>query len=666
VCGLGSLAAPGFAFASELTISNLSPDSYFSPNGDGQEDTATVSYDLSGPASVSIVIRNSKSKIVRAVQSSVAESEGYNSFSWNGREEGGTPAPNGVYTYTISAENAAKETATANGRIGVERGLPGTVAKPTPESAITGTTNFVFTPATGADVTAVTFYGRCPYYPYTCSLGTALGPEASGTFVVSSEVKGLSSGANEITAYVYFTDAFGQEHVYAVQPVPVTVAYPEEISSLSPNRYFYPNGSGEEETASVGYGLSTAAKVTVVLRNSSNKLVKTLLTEVEQGPGGGSFTWDGTEEGGGPAPNGAYTYSITAAGAYGPPATDSGEIGLDRNLPGHVTKPKSGATITGTESFVFTPTSGEDVTETSFYGRCPYYPGTCFLGDSFTPEANGTFVVSSEVETLTSGANEILTYVDFTDPFGQEHSYSAPTLPVTVAYPEKISELSPDRYFYPNGSGQEETASVDYSLSTAAKVTVVLRNSSKKAVKTLLKEVEQGPGGGDFTWDGTEEGGKAVPAGVYTYTITAEGADGPPATATGRIGLDRNLPGTVTEPTSDATLTDSGTFIFTPTSGETVTSAYFYAHCSYYPYTCFVGSSSTPEPNGTFVFAGTVENLAAGANEIFTYVSFTDPFGQEHSYSAPAVPVTIDYPSRSPRYRRTAICTPASVKKVRM
>ena len=106
----------------------------------------------------------------------------------------------------------------------------------------------------------------------------------------------------------------------------------------------------------------------------------------------------------------------------------------------------------------------ENVTSATFYARCPSYPGTCFLGSALGPEPDGTFDVTAEVENLSSGANEILSYASFVDPFGQEHSYSAPVVPVTIAYPEQISNVTPDRYFYPNGSGQEETAYVSYGL----------------------------------------------------------------------------------------------------------------------------------------------------------------------------------------------------------
>ena len=309
-------------------------------------------------------------------------------------------------------------------------------------------------------------------------------------------------------------------------------------------------------------------------------MVRTLLNEAEQGPGGGSFEWDRTDASSKPAPPGVYTYTITATGSFGLPADASGKIGLDRNVPGKVTKPTSGATLTGTSTFVFTPTPGENVTRAYFYGHCPSYPYTCFLGEAASPEPDGTLVVSDEVTNLKFGANEISTGVTFTDPFGQQHGYSPPAIPVAVSYPSRSRPSRPDRYLYP--SAGEESTSASYTLAAPAKVTVVLRNSANEVVKELLSEAEQNEGGNGFSWDGTDGSSKPAPDGVYTYTITATGADGPPATATGKIGLDHNAAGKVVKPENNATLTGFTTFAFAPTPGENVTHVYYYGRCQIY------------------------------------------------------------------------------------
>ncbi len=650
-----ALAAVGAIFARSapaeaagLSISNLSPDRYFSPNGDGQEDTAYVGYTLSESAAVTITIRNGQGNLVRTLQNNISEPQGSDSFSWDGHQENGSSAPNGAYIYTIEASGPSGH-ASASGRIGIDRNVPGAISSPTPGQTISGNFQLVFAPTAGEDVTGVTFYGRScqDSYYYDCVV-SSLAPEPDGTFAASIEAEELRAGENEIYAYVEYTDAFGETHLYSTPPVPVTVAYPEQISDVSPDRYFSPNGDGQEDTADVGYSLTTPASVTVVIKNASGQLVKTVLSEAEQGPYNSGFLWDGTDEASEPAPEGVYTYTITAVGSYGAPAVASGRIGIDRKLPGAITTPKAGATLTGDSQLVFAPTAGEDVTGVTFYGRScqDSYYYDCVVS-SLAPEPDGTFAASIEAEELRAGENEIYAYVEYTDAFGETHLYSTPPVPVTVAYPEQISDVSPDRYFSPNGDGQEDTADVGYSLTTPASVTVVIKNASGQLVKTVLSEAEQGPYNSGFLWDGTDEASEPAPEGVYTYTITAVGSYGAPAVASGRIGIDRKLPGAITTPKAGATLTGDSQLVFAPTAGEDVTGVTFYGRScqdSYY-YDCVV-SSLAPEPDGTFAASIEAEELRAGENEIYAYVEYTDAFGETHLYSTPPVPVTVAYPEQ--------------------
>jgi PKD repeat protein/flagellar hook assembly protein FlgD len=427
------------ADAAGLSVSNLSPDSYFSPNGEGQNETAYVSYTLSEPAAVTITIRDAEGMLVRTVQSDTAEPEGSNLFSWNGHENNGANAPEAAFDYTISASNAGG-TASASGRIGIERRLPGTITDPTPGQTVSGDFELVFAPAAGVSVTGVTFVGagcRDPYqFPY-CQ-ASALAPEPDGVFSASLEVDEMDVGENGVYAFVYYTDPFGQTHTVVTPSVPVTVAYPEEISGLSPDSYFYPNGSGQDEVAYVGYDLLTPAKVSVVIRNGSGQVVRNVLSEAEQGPYNTGFSWDGTDNESKPAPEGVYTYTVTAVGSDGPAAVASGRIGIDRKLPGEITAPKEGATLTGSFSPVFTPTAGEDVTGVTFVASgCRYfYRSPDCQVSSLMPEPDGVFSASLEVDEMDVGENGVYAFVYYTDPFGQTHTVVTPSVPVTVAYQE--------------------------------------------------------------------------------------------------------------------------------------------------------------------------------------------------------------------------------------
>ena len=176
------------------------------------------------------------------------QGEGGSQFSWNGREENGSPAPNGVYKYTIKAVDGAKEEASASGQIGLNRSLPGTVTKPTPEATITGTSRFVFTPTRAKPSTPCPSTDAARRTHIRACWARRSFPNSTAPLPSKAKLADCPPAQVEMITYVTWTDPFGQEHFYAAPVVPVTVAYPEQISSLS-NRYFNPNGSGQEETA---------------------------------------------------------------------------------------------------------------------------------------------------------------------------------------------------------------------------------------------------------------------------------------------------------------------------------------------------------------------------------------------------------------------------------
>ena len=92
----------------DTTISNISVNyPYFSPNGDGQRDTTTISYTLkSGADAATVLIRNASGETVRTVQEGVAQVAGKYSAVWNGKLTDGSVAAEGAYTAVVQAINA--------------------------------------------------------------------------------------------------------------------------------------------------------------------------------------------------------------------------------------------------------------------------------------------------------------------------------------------------------------------------------------------------------------------------------------------------------------------------------------------------------------------------------------------------------------------------------
>lgn len=82
----------------------------FSPNGDGVADTETLSYRLVRPANVVATLSGPGGASVQIA--SDAEQPGLHTFTWDGRA-GGTPAPEGAWTFDVSATDDRDVTTTA-------------------------------------------------------------------------------------------------------------------------------------------------------------------------------------------------------------------------------------------------------------------------------------------------------------------------------------------------------------------------------------------------------------------------------------------------------------------------------------------------------------------------------------------------------------------------
>ncbi len=76
-----------------------------SPNGDGQNDSTSVSYVLSEPASLVATVRTAGGETVRSDTSAAAAGPG--AVTWDGLDTSGAPAPEGPYVVDLAARDAA-------------------------------------------------------------------------------------------------------------------------------------------------------------------------------------------------------------------------------------------------------------------------------------------------------------------------------------------------------------------------------------------------------------------------------------------------------------------------------------------------------------------------------------------------------------------------------
>ncbi len=407
-----------------------------------------------------------------------------------------------------------------------------------------------------------------------------------------------------------------------------------DITIVSQSRSFSPNGDGQEDTVNVHYCLSDGANLDIVVENTSSTVVKTIESGVSHGAGCDDVAWDGRNTAGALVPDGAYSLLIHASGSAGT-GDASYDTAVDTRLPGVLNSPHPADTLSGTASFVFTPTAG--------FANISSVSVTC-IGTANTPAGNGTFTASGDTSTCPEGSNTLNAQVAYSDGFGAGHSWSSPDFSVTISNPVRAETVwyIPARSFSPNADGQEDTVTASFCVTRDATVDVVVKNAANVVVRTI--EIDTSVNGVLFspgfcygsqatsvTWDGTNDANAVVPNGDYSIEIQATDAEQNTDTAVYETAVDTRVPGTITQPASGAHLSGVAPFVFTPTAGFGALDG-VYVDCL---------GSGTVQGNGTWTGSGDTSACGPNVTSLTASVSYTDQFGSFHSWQSPGRSVTI-------------------------
>jgi hypothetical protein len=108
-----------------LVVDRIRADSCFTPNGDGHDDTAGISFRIKGPDRVNLEILDSSGEVVRhlLVGQRMADHKVAH-YVWDGLADGGTPAPVGTYTLRIHEIESDRTITPPNASIVLARSCP--------------------------------------------------------------------------------------------------------------------------------------------------------------------------------------------------------------------------------------------------------------------------------------------------------------------------------------------------------------------------------------------------------------------------------------------------------------------------------------------------------------------------------------------------------------
>jgi hypothetical protein len=108
-----------------LVVDRIRADPCFTPNGDGHDDTAGISFRIQGPDRVDLEILDSSGDAVRQllVGQEMADHKVAH-YVWDGLADGGTPAPAGSYTLRIHEIERDRTITPPNATIVLARSCP--------------------------------------------------------------------------------------------------------------------------------------------------------------------------------------------------------------------------------------------------------------------------------------------------------------------------------------------------------------------------------------------------------------------------------------------------------------------------------------------------------------------------------------------------------------
>lgn len=472
-------------------------------------------------------------------------------------------------------------------------------------------------------------------------------------YVASNDDRDASSTASQVTFHAdagtrYYVDVWGKDG--ATGGVSLRLAQDgADPSFLSGSRTLSPNGDQQSDTLDQAYDLRIPANVSARITTPDGADAATLLTDVSRPAGWSWLHWDGQLDDGSIAPDGRYELVLTATSVTGEDETITREIAVDTRLPGHLTSPTPGQTISGTATWSFTPTAGFDGIQEVWVGGDLTGPAAQSAG------ADGTWSGTIDASDRTEGSKSIYVFVQYVDAFGDYQSWSSPSTTVVVSEPAAPflqTNGTTDVVFSPNGDGLDDTVGTSYVISDTGggdlTETVRVVDSAGETVKTLVDGLVPAdppqPGWYEWrsiTWDGTDDSGAPVPDGRYRVLLDATDATGLTMAQGGwHWDVDRRQIGALTAPVAGDTVPGTSyEWSFRPTDGVgDVQSAAFvlngHGHDTVY----------AARQDGTWGDVVDTSGDGDGTVDATAYVSWTDRYGASHSGYLPSVRVTLAHP----------------------
>jgi flagellar hook assembly protein FlgD len=277
------------------------------------------------------------------------------------------------------------------------------------------------------------------------------------------------------------------------------------------------------QTVSIHSVLTTEAIVTVLIKDRTGNVVRTLVNSVARAAGYYSDLWDGRDSGGQIVADGAYLYIIEyEVGAHTYTYDITNDVIASRYTPSVTYPPSFNPFSAETNYFRYTLSDKSEVTIyiAPFSGGAGERIKTLLLRK---PQPAGSYVKvwdgTDDRGDLVPPGNYVIAVMGWR---------LAENVMIVSAEPILSDVFVTPTYLNPRAMpyDEEDQTDISFTLSKQADVTVSIYNAKNYLIRSItVNDVPAGPGN-TITWDGKNNSGKYVDPGTCRLTVVATDANG--------------------------------------------------------------------------------------------------------------------------------------------
>ncbi|KAA0255549.1 MAG: hypothetical protein EDX89_05660 [Acidobacteria bacterium] len=464
-------------------------------------------------ASWTLTIRNAQDQVVRTLTGG-GTSVG---LSWDGKDGGGTPQPDGTFNYLIEADAGGGQVGTpAKGMIYLDRTFSVEVTAPGPTALVS---NVLQNGATDVPVTGTVTMANLS--SWTLDYGTGANPTSWTTIVTSSSP--VSNGTLGTWATLPLANGLYSLRLTAADTYDnyTVVVHTPTVGNFTASQNVLQINASQGQTVTYASIVPFAVTTTLRIKNEAGQTVRTA-TPAQRTTGSYNDVWDGRNDQGQLVSDGAYFYLFDVTDGSHSMTWDRTTAYLN-----NFSQIKDGLNIQP-----FDPFNNQPMTFTYNFPQAGQVsvalspPGQGYISGCDPPKFCLFFnkYEESGPHTVTwagvDPTGALRTDVTVATVITQRYAFSQNAVVVFGIKPTITGLGVTPAYFEPLKGSQTVSFTLATYQSQTASVTVTFQNQASLSVLKTLTAPAQSPGPVSLVWDGRADNGMYVAAGPYTVTAT--------------------------------------------------------------------------------------------------------------------------------------------------